>query len=83
MVDKLKYIDKAGVARLVIMGLAWGNQLLTMLGKPVIDFNEHTVSIVVTSGITAITQLVAWYYNNPTSKENTDATKVMRAEKKK
>lgn len=80
--EKFKNIDKAGVIRLAFMILALINQALVMVGKPPISFNEQEVEVVISVIFTLVTGIIGWYYNNPTSKANVDATHAMRKVKK-
>lgn len=81
MFKKIQYIEKSAVIRLAFMVLALANQILTMAGKPILDVNNETFEVLVSAVFTAITGIVAWYYNNPTSAENKNATRLMREEK--
>lgn len=78
----MKNVDVNGIARLIIMFLAIANQSLTLAGKNVIELEEDTIYIAISSIFTIISAFTAWYYNNPTSSANIDATALMRAKKK-
>lgn len=74
-------MNKGAITRLVIMMLALGNQILTMSGKHIIDIDDKTIEIFISSIFSIVSGFIAWYYNNPTSKINEKHTELMREEK--
>ena len=57
-------ITKSTIARTIILFLALVNQLLSASGHPVIPIEDATVETLVSTAITIITALVAWWKNN-------------------
>ena len=57
------------IARTVCLLLALVNQLLVACGKPVLPIESDTLNQLVTSGITTVAALVAWWENNSFTKE--------------
>lgn len=56
------------IARTIILFLALVNQLLSASGHPVIPIEDATVETLVSTAITIITALVAWWKNNSFTK---------------
>lgn len=52
------------IARTACLMLALTNQVLSALGKPVLPIESATVEQLVTAGITTVTALINWWYNN-------------------
>ena len=52
------------IARTACLLLALTNQVLSALGKPVLPIESATVEQLVTAGITTVTALINWWYNN-------------------
>ena len=65
---KLK-ISTATIARTAVLLLALTNQVLSAMGKPVLPIESATVEQLVTTGITCITALIAWWNNNSFTQE--------------
>lgn len=51
-------------ARTVVLALALTNQVLSALGKPVLPIESAQLEQIVTTGITTVAALVAWWQNN-------------------
>ena len=64
---KLK-ISTATIARTAVL-LALTNQVLSAMGKPVLPIESATVEQLVTTGITCVTALIAWWNNNSFTQE--------------
>ena len=62
-------ISAGTVARTACLLLALTNQVLSALGKPVLPIESATVEQLVTTGITCITALIAWWNNNSFTQE--------------
>ena len=63
----MKYNNKvsaATIARTAVLLLALTNQVLSALGKPMLPIESQTVEQLVTAGITTVTALINWWYNN-------------------
>lgn len=57
-------ITKSTIARTIILFLALVNQLLSASGHPVIPIPDEEWETLVSTAITIITALVAWWKNN-------------------
>lgn len=57
-------ISTGTLARTAVLLLALTNQVLSALGKPVLPIESQTVEQLVTAGITTVTALISWWYNN-------------------
>jgi len=56
---------KAGtIARTIILAVALVNQVLTALGKNVIDVSDDTINTLISTIFTVGASLVAWWKNN-------------------
>ena len=62
-------ISAGTIARTVCLLLALLNQVLCALGKSPLPIESETLNQLVTSGITVIAALVAWWKNNSFTKE--------------
>ncbi len=63
----------------LILGVA--NQILVMYGKEIIPYNSEDVEMWVTSAITVITTMTAWWKNNSFTKEAQGADDAMHEAK--
>lgn len=57
-------ISTATIVRTACLLLALTNQMLSAMGKPIIPIESSTVEQLVTAGITTVTALINWWYNN-------------------
>ena len=57
-------ITAGTIARTACLLLALTNQLLSACGKPILPIESETVEQIVTTGITTVAALVAWWQNN-------------------
>lgn len=57
-------ITKSTIARTVILALALFNQIMVATGHPVIDIENDTIEMLVTTAATVITAVIAWWKNN-------------------
>ena len=62
-------VSAATLARTAVLALALINQLLSAMGKPVLPIESAQLEQLITSGITVVTALVNWWYNNSFTKE--------------
>lgn len=68
-------ISAGTLARTACLLLALLNQVLCALGKSPLPIESETLNQLVTSGITVIAALVAWWKNNSFTKEAIAADK--------
>lgn len=54
----------ATAARTACLLLALTNQVLSALGKPLLPIDSEQLEQLVTAGITTVSAIVAWWYNN-------------------
>lgn len=59
----------ATIIRTVCLALALANQLLSAGGHSVIPIDNETVNQLVTAGVTIVTAIVNWWYNNSFTEE--------------
>lgn len=59
-----KKVSTATIVRTVCLALALVNQLLSAGGHSVIPIDNETVNQLVTAGVTIVTAIVNWWYNN-------------------
>ena len=57
-------ITAGTIARTVVLAMALTNQVLSALGKPVLPIESAQLEQIVTTGITTVAALVAWWQNN-------------------
>lgn len=57
-------VSAGTIARTVVLALALTNQVLSALGKPVLPIESAQLEQIVTTGITTVAALVAWWQNN-------------------
>lgn len=62
-------VSAATIARTAVLVLALVNQLLSAVGKPVLPIESAQLEQLITSGITIVSALVNWWYNNSFTKE--------------
>ena len=68
-------ITAGTIARTAVLLLALTNQMLSAMGKSPLPIESETLNQLVTSGITVIAALVAWWKNNSFTKEAIAADK--------
>ena len=61
-------ITAGTIARTIILAFALLNQILTALGKPIINVSSATITELVASAFTIVTAIVAWWKNNSFTK---------------
>lgn len=57
-------VSAATIARTAALLLALTNQILSAFGKSPLPIESGTVEQLVTTGITTVTALINWWYNN-------------------
>lgn len=57
-------VSAGTIARTAVLLLALTNQVLSALGKPVLPIESAQLEQIVTTGITTVAALVAWWQNN-------------------
>lgn len=75
------HISTATIARTAVLLLALTNQVLSALGKPVLPIESATVEQLVTTGITTVTALINWWYNNSFTQAALEADKTFERER--
>lgn len=65
----------ATIVRTVCLALALVNQLLSAGGHSVIPIDNETVNQLVTAGVTIVTAIVNWWYNNSFTEAAIEADK--------
>lgn len=68
-------ISAATLARTAALALALTNQVLSACGKPMLPIESSTVEQLVTTGITTVTALINWWYNNSFTQAAMEADK--------
>ncbi len=68
-------ISAGTIARTAVLLLALINQVLVACGKPVLPIESDTLNQLVTTGITSVAALVAWWKNNSFTQEAIAADK--------
>ena len=62
-------VSAATIARTAVLALALINQILSALGKPVLPIESGTLEQLISTGFTAVSALVSWWFNNSFTKE--------------
>ena len=70
-----KKVSTATIVRTVCLALALVNQLLSAGGHSVIPIDNETVNQLVTAGVTIVTAIVNWWYNNSFTEASIEADK--------
>lgn len=70
-----KKVSTATIVRPVCLALALVNQLLSAGGHSVIPIDNETVNQLVTAGVTIVTAIVNWWYNNSFTEAAIEADK--------
>lgn len=74
-------ISVGTIARTACLLLALTNQVLSAMGKPVLPIESATVEQLVTTGITCVTALIAWWKNNSFTRAALEADKTFERER--
>ena len=70
-----KKVSTATIVRTVCLALALVNQLLSAGGHSVIPIDNETVNQLMTAGVTIVTAIVNWWYNNSFTEAAIEADK--------
>ena len=70
-------ISAGTIARTAVLALAFINQLLSALGKPVLPIESGTLEQLISTGFTTVSALVNWWYNNSFTPEAIEADDFM------
>ena len=71
-------ISAATLARTAALALALTNQVLSACGKPVLPIESEQVEQLVTAGITIVTAVAGWWYNNSFTQEALQGDQMMK-----
>ena len=71
-------IESGTIIRLVLLVLALANQILSMLGYPVLPIADEQVESVVSVLFTVVVSLVAYWKNNSFTKPAIEADKLLK-----
>lgn len=71
-------ISAATIARTAALALALANQVLSACGRPVLPIESEQVEQLVTAGITIVTAVAGWWYNNSFTQEALQGDQVMK-----
>ena len=82
MTPENEKITGATIARTVVLVIAVVNQILTMCGKPVLPFDDVTITEVVSGLFLIVTSAIAWWHNNSFTQAALHGDIVMNAEKR-
>lgn len=74
----MREIKLSTITRTVLLILALVNQVLTSVGKPVIQIDDETATELIANLFTIITALIAWWKNNSFTQEAIIADEEMR-----
>lgn len=74
-------VSTATIVRTVCLALALANQLLSAGGKSPLPIESSTVEQLVTTGITTVTALINWWYNNSFTQAAMEADKTFERER--
>lgn len=72
---RLKDISKGTIVRTVVLLFALTNQILTMLGYSVLPFSEQEVEQFISTLLTVIAALIAWWGDNAVTPKRIEAKK--------
>lgn len=65
----MKNIDNGTIVRTVVLFVALINQGLAAFGYALLPFNNEEIELFISTVITAITALIAWWKNNNITRE--------------
>jgi len=74
-----RHITAGTIARTVILALALVNQLLTATGHGVIPISDTDVNTLVSTALTIVTSVVAWWKNNSFTQKAIEADEILRS----
>ncbi len=76
-------ISKGTIIRTVVLALALINQVLTAMGKNVINIADEDINSLISAGITIVSAVCAWWKNNSFTNPAIKADEYMRVVKAK
>ena len=62
-------VSAATLARTAVLALALINQILSAAGKPVLPIESAQLEQLISTGVTTVSALVNWWFNNSFTKE--------------
>lgn len=71
-------VSAGTITRTIILMLALINQVLAVLGYNVIDISDDTINTMISTAITIVTAIVAWWKNNSFTQAAIEADAVMK-----
>ena len=71
-------IGAGTIARTIILVLALLNQILTATGHSVINISDESINVLISTGFTIVTAIIAWWKNNSFTQSALKADEVMR-----
>ena len=74
-------ISAGTIARTIALALALINQVLTAMGKTVIDVSNEDINVLISTAFTIITAIAAWWKNNSFTEEAIKADAVLKEAK--
>ena len=82
MSENSKMTISAGtIARTICLALALINQILAATGHSIIDVSNDDINILISTGFTVISAIIAWWKNNSFTQPALKADEVMKEEK--
>ena len=70
-------VTKGTIARTIILALALVNQVLTAMGKNVINIADEDINTLISTAFTIVSAVVAWWKNNSFTKAALEADEIM------
>ena len=61
--EQTNKITAGTVARTAVLALALINQVLVILGRPIIEIADEQITQIITLGFTIVTAVINWWYN--------------------
>lgn len=78
----MQKISIGTIARTIALGLALINQILSIYGKSPIPVSEEQVNLLISTIITMMTAITAWWKNNSFTQKAIAADEVLKSTKK-
>ena len=74
----MEKVSTGTIIRTICLALALANQILSALGKSPIPIDDETVEILISTGVTVVVALIAWWKNNSFTQAAIEADKLMK-----
>lgn len=74
-------ITSGTIARTAILILALVNQVLTATGHSVINISDENINTLISTGLTIVSAIIAWWKNNSFTQAAIMADEVMKEDK--